>query len=131
MAVTAGTQVRTGKVSMLYDGGCPLCSKEVAHYKKVDRAGRVNWVDITADTMFLDELDIGLEAAMKHLHVVGEDGSVQRGAYAFAAVWKELPYYRWLAKLVSIPGVLSLLDLVYGKFAVWRFNRRKDCVRCG
>ena len=34
---------------MFYDGGCPLCSREVAHYRRLDRRNNVSWVDIHDD----------------------------------------------------------------------------------
>ncbi|CRI64811.1 hypothetical protein THIOKS12130002 [Thiocapsa sp. KS1] len=29
-----------------FDGGCPLCSKEIAHYRRIDKAGAIHWVDL-------------------------------------------------------------------------------------
>lgn len=112
---------------MLYDGGCPLCSKEVAHYRRADKAQKIRWSDINADPTLLEEHRIPYEAAMKHLHVVDTDGSIVTGAPAFAIVWAELPYYRHLARVVSLPGVLALLDKLYNCFAEKRFARRMAC----
>lgn len=112
---------------MLYDGGCPLCSKEVAHYRRVDHEQKVNWVDIDQDTSVLQTLGIGKTAAMKHLHVISAGGDIVKGAYAFATVWEQLPRYRYLARVVRFPGVLRLLDKVYNAFAIRRFSRRSRC----
>jgi predicted DCC family thiol-disulfide oxidoreductase YuxK len=121
----------TARVTMLYDGSCPLCSKEVAHYRRVDKKGQVNWVDIATDQQVLEQHAIGFDAAMRHLHVVTADGGIVKGAYAFAEVWRALPRYRILAKLVSIPGILPLLDRAYQRFANWRYDRRMQCDSCG
>lgn len=115
------------KVAMLFDGGCPLCSKEVAHYRRVDKAGSVNWADIHADPSLLKQYGIEYEAAMKHLHVVDTDGSIVTGAPAFAVVWAQLPYYRHLARVVSLPGVIIVLDKLYHWFAEKRFAKRMSC----
>ena len=116
-----------GKVAMLYDGGCPLCSREVAHYRRVDRAERVNWVDIYLDASVLVSLGIDKTAAMKRLHVLDQHGGIVTGASAFAVVWAELPRYRVLAKLVQLPGVMPLLNRAYDWFAEKRFAKRSRC----
>lgn len=112
------------KPTMFYDGACPLCRREVAHYRRLDRAGRVTWVDIAADAAPLEALNIMPAEAMRHLHALDGQGRVQVGAWAFATIWAELPYYRWLDKLVRLPGLLPLLDRVYRRFADWRLRRR-------
>lgn len=112
------------KPTMFYDGACPLCRREVAHYRRIDRDGRVAWVDIAADATPLAALGITPAAAMRHLHALDRQGSVRVGAWAFATIWDELPYYRWLGRLVRLPGVLPLLDRVYRRFADWRLKRR-------
>ena len=30
---------------VFYDGGCPLCRREIAHYRRIDSAERLRWVD--------------------------------------------------------------------------------------
>jgi predicted DCC family thiol-disulfide oxidoreductase YuxK len=115
------------RVTMLFDGGCPLCAKEVAHYRRVDRENHVRWVDIDQDTRVLQSIGVSKEAAMKHLHVIDKAGKIVTGSYAFAAIWAELPRYRHLAKLVRLPGILPILDKAYNIFAEKRYNRRTRC----
>jgi predicted DCC family thiol-disulfide oxidoreductase YuxK len=112
------------KPVMFFDGACPLCRREVAHYRRLDRAGAVRWVDIAADPASLAPLGVLPAAAMRRLHALDSRGRLQTGAWAFAAIWEALPYYRWLARLVRLPGVLPLLDRAYLRFADWRFKRR-------
>ena len=114
------------KVSMLFDGGCPLCSKEVAHYRRMDKAGKVDWADIHAEPETLVQYGIGYESAMKYLHVI-DNGRIVVGVPAFAVVWAQLPYYRHLARITSLPGVMSVLDRIYRMFAKKRFARRMAC----
>jgi len=33
---------------LFYDGQCPLCRKEIAHYQRLDRQQRVDWQDLFA-----------------------------------------------------------------------------------
>lgn len=112
------------KTLMFYDGGCPLCSREVTHYRRLDTAQRLECIDITRDMTVLNAFDVSSLQAMARLHVLYRDGRLLDGAYAFAAIWSELPYYRWLARLLRLPGLLTVLDGMYNLFARWRFRRR-------
>lgn len=118
------------QVLMFYDGGCPLCSREVSHYRRLDKAQRVGWIDITRDYGTLEAFNVPYRSAMERLHVLSRDGRLLTGAYGFAAVWSELPYYHLLSKLLRIPGALALLDKAYNGFARWRFRRRCSDVAC-
>jgi predicted DCC family thiol-disulfide oxidoreductase YuxK len=109
---------------MYYDGGCPLCSREVNHYRRLDRDGRIRWVDISRDPRELEVQGVTLTEGMARLHVRERGGRLVSGARAFAAVWDELPYYRWLARLVRGAHLLKAMDYAYAHFARWRFRRR-------
>ena len=112
------------KTIVFYDGGCPLCNREIKHYQRLDSAGRIDWIDISRDASLLQAMGVTVETAMARLHVLHRDGWLATGASAFAVVWSELPYYRWLARLVYGLGLLPLLERLYGRFARWRFQRR-------
>jgi predicted DCC family thiol-disulfide oxidoreductase YuxK len=114
-------------VVMYFDGGCPLCRREVAHYQRIDRQQRVKWVDIDADATALQDIGVSHEAAMKRLHVTDHQGRLVTGAYAFKVLWQELPAYRWLAKLVSPAWLLTTLDKLYSVFANRRYKKRQRC----
>jgi predicted DCC family thiol-disulfide oxidoreductase YuxK len=107
-----------------YDGGCPLCSREIAHYRRVDRAARIRWVDITADAEALHAAGIDTDTAMRRLHVQDANGGLLQGVPAFIAIWQRLPGYRLLARLVLTLHLTRPLDWAYRRFADWRFTRR-------
>lgn len=112
------------KATMFFDGGCPLCSREAAHYRALDRRNRVRWVDISREPEALIEVEIDRTAAMQRLHAVAETGQVVTGMAAFVAVWRHLPGYRHLAWLAERFGLVAVLDRVYVRFAAWRYRRR-------
>jgi len=114
--------------TMFYDGGCPLCSREVAHYRRIDLHQNVRWLDISEHPEHLEEYGVSHVAAMKHLHVLDQNGNMVRGAYAFHALWQALPRYRFLAKAASFPGILPIMNKVYEQFARRRFAKRLDCI---
>ncbi len=114
------------QVTMFYDGGCPLCMREVIHYQRIDREGAVRWIDISAQPDQLESFQLSYENAMARLHVLDKDGHMQSGAPAFVALWNVLPYYRWLARVVRFTGLTPLLEMGYRPFARWRLARRRN-----
>lgn len=118
------------KPILFYDGACPLCRKEIDHYKRLDRKRDINWIDISTDSETLKNFSLDYITAMKHIHGVTEQSKVVRGVAAFVLVWRKLPYYRWLAAFVSNLHLVSLLDRVYFGFANWRFKRRCQANSC-
>lgn len=112
------------KPILFFDGQCPLCRREIAHYQRLDSDQRVDWQDLfdpatRLDTWNLDKLD-----AMRVIHAIGQDGQVLKGVNAFMVIWQELPYYRHLATVIRTLRLESLLNWAYLKFASRRFKSR-------
>lgn len=119
------------KTTMFFDGGCPLCRREVAHYRRLDRGDRIRWVDITSQPGTLSKYGIAYGTAMERLHALDEDGQIVSGVPAFVAVWRQLPGYRHLARVVEGLRLVPLLDWLYTRFASWRHKRRCRDGACG
>ena len=113
------------KTMVFYDGGCPLCRREINHYRRLDVRHRIQWVDITQRLGILQAFDISHEKAMQQLHVLYRDGRLLTGAFAFAALWSELPYYWILAKILRLPGLLAMVDKIYQPIARLRLRMRR------
>jgi predicted DCC family thiol-disulfide oxidoreductase YuxK len=115
------------KCTMFYDGGCPLCSKEVKFYKDLDTKAAVNWIDISSTHTAPAELEsrgINLDKAMARLHVL-DGNNMREGASAFVALWKNLPYFSLLVPLFKVPGVLEIAEAGYTFFAKRRLAFRQ------
>jgi predicted DCC family thiol-disulfide oxidoreductase YuxK len=116
--------------TMYYDGACPLCSREVSHYMSLSRKneskiGRktLDFVDISlGDTGYLGSVfGVDAEMAMRRLHVIDAKGRLHTDSRAFAALWLELPYWRWLGYFAtSVPLFFPVADILYARFLQWR-----------
>ena len=97
---------------VIYNASCPVCSREVDAYRRYAdaKALPLRFEDIHTD----DLADWGLtpDDAARRLHVV-KGGRLLSGVPAFVALWNEMPRYRWLARLVSLPGVWFLAEFAY------------------
>jgi hypothetical protein len=49
-------------ITVYYDGGCPLCTKEITHYKQNPKAEQIRWIDITKRAVRSDET-VGIKNA--------------------------------------------------------------------
>jgi len=112
------------KPIIFYDGGCPLCKKEISHYMGLDRESSIVWVDITQQDATLQNHGISLQQAMAELHAVTDAGVVVKGVDAFLLIWQNLRFYCLLAKLVICLRLNKPLNMVYSRFARWRLNKR-------
>lgn len=102
-------------LSVLYDGSCPLCSREIAWYRGKAAAEAIDWIDVSDPDAALPA-GIEREAALARFHVVRPDGSVASGAAAFLRVWQAFPGLRRAAGLLSRPLALALLERGYRLF---------------
>lgn len=115
-----------------FDGGCPLCAREIAHYRRCRGAERLCWLDVTgAGTQQLARHGLTREQAMTRFHVRDASGCWQTGAWGFAELWSHLDAYRWLARLLHGLHLLPALDAAYRGFARWRWRRRCAAGVCG
>ncbi|MEL6212186.1 MAG: DUF393 domain-containing protein [Pseudomonadota bacterium] len=109
----------TAKLTVYYDGACPLCAREIAFYKRRRGAGAVDWVDLTQSGAAPGG-DLSCAAALARFHVRLENGELRDGAGAFAALLKRLPALRWLGILISLPGIAWLAERGYDAFLTVR-----------
>ena len=118
-------------LTVLFDGGCPLCSREIGHYQKLKSLIPIHWVDITQDDALLKQVGVKREDAMAEFHVLDDAGNLHKGADGFVVVWQALPYFHWLASFCQTLHLLPLMRWGYARFARWHFKRRCESGVCG
>ena len=111
-------------LSIWYDGDCPVCRQEVALYPRIDRDGRIDWIDITA--LADGDLPSGKSRAdlLGRFHAREADGPWQVGVDAFAAVWRVLPGFRYFAFLFRLPVIRQIAQVAYLGFLRWQRHHR-------
>jgi 2-polyprenyl-6-hydroxyphenyl methylase/3-demethylubiquinone-9 3-methyltransferase len=103
------------KSTLYYDGSCPLCSAEIGHYRREDRAGALCYIDVSEQDALIPH-GLTRRRAMERFHVHAGNGQLLSGAAAFVEVWARLPRWRWAARVAALPGMLALLELSYRLF---------------
>jgi predicted DCC family thiol-disulfide oxidoreductase YuxK len=110
--------------TVYFDGACPVCRREIAHYRRQRGSDAIAWVDASScdDAALGPGLDRSV--VLSRFHVREDDGTLATGAAAFVAIWRRLPAFAWLAAFASSRPVLALLDAGYAIFLcvrpLWR-----------
>jgi predicted DCC family thiol-disulfide oxidoreductase YuxK len=111
------------RTTVFYDGGCPVCAREMAVYQAARGAEAVRFVDVMREPA---PEGVSRKEALARLHVRRADGSLAVGAAGFAALWSSLPGWRTLGRVAALPFVLPVLELGYRGFLrvrrAWRSN---------
>ena len=100
------------QVTVWFDGGCPLCRREIALMRRLDRRGRIAFVDV-ADPDRSCPIDRAALLARFHAR---EGDVMQSGAAAFAAMWRAIPLLRPLGLVARWPAAAWLLECAYRVF---------------
>jgi predicted DCC family thiol-disulfide oxidoreductase YuxK len=102
-------------LTVYYDGACPLCSIEIAHYRRQTGSDKLRFVDASDPRCTLGD-DLSREEALKRFHVRDPSGALISGAAGFARIWAVLPRWRWAVRVAALPGVTPLLEALYRGF---------------
>ena len=115
---------------VLFDGGCPLCSREIRHYRRLRGANDIDWLDISQPETQMPIDGVDRATAMARFHVRDQAGRWHSGAFGFAELWSHLAGYRYLSRMLRATGLLPFVDRLYGRFARWRLRDRCDAATC-
>jgi predicted DCC family thiol-disulfide oxidoreductase YuxK len=113
-----------GKLALLYDGSCKMCTEGVKQACRFDNTGNLEPVDLFDPDVRARFPDLKLENLVKELHAVDDSGRVYRGARAVNEIVRRQNGLRsWLAYLWYIPGYAWLAQWQYQRLAASRYER--------
>lgn len=99
-----------------YDGLCPLCSREINHYRKRAPVGSIEFVDIAVDGFDATKHGLDPVRVNRHFHVK-EGERLHVGVDGFRALWQVIPGFRWMRSITGLPGVYQGSKVLYAIFA--------------
>jgi predicted DCC family thiol-disulfide oxidoreductase YuxK len=103
-------------LTVFYDGGCPLCRREIGWYRRRRALAPIEWRDVSRCPETGLPADHDRQTLLARFHVALPDGGVTSGAAAFLALWGFCPGLRWAARLARIPPLPWLLERGYRVF---------------
>ena len=105
------------QVTVWFDGTCPLCRREIALMRKLDRNSAITFEDVSDGSPANCPIDQSELLARFHAR---ENEQIYSGAAAFAAMWRAIPLLRPLGLAARNQTVLSILNALYGQFLKYR-----------
>ena len=121
-----GSPVTAFDLEVFYDGACPMCMREIAMLRRLDRAGRIRFVDIAAPGFDAGTVGVSQETLMARIHGRLPDGTLIDGVEVFRRLYTAVGFGPAVA-LTRLPGVAQLLDVAYAAFARRRLRLGGRC----
>lgn len=110
--MSAATAAARSEVTVWYDGECPLCLREIALMRRLDRRGAIRFVSIQDG----EGCPLERETLLERFHAQEDGRPVVSGAAAFAAMWRAIPLLRPLGLAARLRPVLWVLERLYRGF---------------
>jgi len=114
------------EVEVFYDGGCPLCNREILLLRRWDRQGKIQFTDIDSSSFQAEAVGKTYEELMAQMHGRLPDGTWLQGVEVFRRLYAAVGFVR-LAALSRLPLISQLLGLGYRVFARNRLRLTSRC----
>lgn len=121
----------TPRTSVLYNADCPICNFEIGHYARyADKTGLpIRFDDLNTEARA--KWGIDADTAARKLYVL-HDANLTSGIPAFLVLWAQMPRYRWLARVVGLPGIRQVASVTYDHVLaplIYRWHLRRQARR--
>lgn len=101
------------RVTVWFDGACPLCTREIALFRRLDRKGAIEFVDVASPGA---ACPLNRQALLERFHAREKDQPIVSGAAAFAAMWRVIPILSPFGQIARAPWILPALEWIYCRF---------------
>ncbi len=110
------------KLTIFFDGGCPLCKREVDFLQSKNQKGYLSFIDInSSDFSFGFKYGISYKQAMERIHAFKSDGSVIKDIKVFQEAYS-LIGLGWIYTPTKLPILYKCIDFIYGLWAKYRLK---------
>ena len=110
------------KLTIFFDGGCPLCKREVDFLQSRNQKGYLSFIDINSSDFSLDsEYGISYKQAMERIHALKSDGSVIKDIKVFQEAYS-LIGLGWIYAPTKLPILDIFIEFIYGLWAKYRLK---------
>ena len=110
-------------MKVYFNNSCKICKAEIDLYKK-EEISEINWVDITNNQQAKIETKKDFKELLRRLHVE-KNGEIFSGAKAFLLVWKNIPKYKFLYKIFSLPIIFQIFSMGYEIVAFFLYVKNR------
>jgi predicted DCC family thiol-disulfide oxidoreductase YuxK len=104
------------KLTMFYDGLCPLCQAEILFLSDRNQAGLLSFIDVNSNCYSADQVGVSCQQALDSMYAQYDDGELINGVDVFSAAYARANLSK-LAWLFSRPSLRPILTWAYRFFA--------------
>ena len=125
------------KLTLFYDGACPLCQAEILFLSGRNQTGLLDFVDINSKAYDPLKVGVSCEEALAAMYGQYADGTLIHGVTVFPEAYRraELPTLAWIFSRKSMQPILKIgyrffaktrhaISRVLGPGALWLVKTR-------
>ncbi|MDH4470055.1 MAG: DUF393 domain-containing protein [Verrucomicrobiae bacterium] len=110
---------KSPKLSLLYDGECPFCKREISWMAKHNEKGQLAFEDITAPNFDPSLYGLTQGEVMGVIHGISDDGRIIKKVEVFVEAYRLLGL-GWLVTPLTWPFIRTVANVAYEIFARYR-----------
>ena len=112
-------------IEVFFDGGCPLCVREIGLLRKWDRRGRIKFTDIDAPQFVATDYGKSQDDLMAQIYGRLPDGTWVRGVEVFRRLYAAvgLGPLVWVSRWPVISQLLGVGYAVFARNRLWITGR--------
>lgn len=116
--------MQSSALIIFYDGGCPLCVKEMRHLKRLDHDGAIQFENVNKSDFRERYPNVDIEKANRYLHGQKRSGDMVYGLDVTHEAWS-LVGKGWMIAPLRWPVIRWFADKAYLFFARHRLRFSK------
>jgi predicted DCC family thiol-disulfide oxidoreductase YuxK len=97
------------KLTLFYDGACPLCQAEILFLSRRNQAGLLDFMDINSERFDAAKIGISCDQALAAMYGQYDNGGLIQGVTVFSEAYRraDLPFLAWLFSRKSLQTILQ------------------------
>tara|TARA_Y100001968_G_scaffold118082_1_gene107506 strand:+ start:175 stop:603 length:429 start_codon:yes stop_codon:yes gene_type:complete len=112
----------TAKLTVFFDGGCPLCQREIDFLQSRNNEGNLKFIDINNPDIPLElEYGITYRQSMERIHALKSDGTLIKDIEVFQEAY-DLIGLGWVYAPTKLPIIDNLIMSLYALWAKYRLK---------
>ena len=98
------------KLTLFYDGSCPLCQAEILFLSRRNQAGLLDFVDVHSAQFDSESIGISCAQALAAMYAQYDNGTLIQGAAVFPEAYRRanLPFLAWMFSRKSLQPALQV-----------------------
>lgn len=113
------------EIEVFFDGGCPLCVREISLLRKWDRHGRIKFTDIDDPAFATTDVGKSYDELMQQMHGRLADGTWVTGVEVFRRMYAAVGFgpLVWISRWPIISQLLGVGYQVFARNRLWITGR--------